>query len=163
MNITNSVPGGLSVLMSRLLANRANRRTNPAKTVRGGVAPSAASGISPETDLSKLTRLQILELLKDAMAENERLKKELAETKKQLEDKRIAIDDSESLAEASLRLAGVFAAAQHAIDLYGYNVSVERAGSASGDGSEDVDAESAAAQPEPGDSDDLSSSEEAIA
>ena len=66
---------------------------NPAKTVRGGVAPSAASGTSSETDLSKLTRLQILELLKDAMAENERLKKELAETKQQLEDKRIAIDD----------------------------------------------------------------------
>lgn|GEM_PF-2377449 len=149
--------------MSSLLANRANRRMNPAKTVRGGVAPSAASGTSSETDLSKLTRLQILELLKDAMAENERLKKELAETKQQLEDKRIAIDDSESLAEASLRLAGVFVAAQRAIDLYGYNVSVRKADGASSDSPDTEDAEGTVPQAEPEDADNLSSSEGAIA
>ena len=75
--------------------------------------------------------MQLLELLKDAVEENERLKKELAETKQQLEDKRIAIDDSESLAEAALRLAGMFAAAQKAIDLYGWNVSARRDGDVS--------------------------------
>lgn len=127
------------VLMSRLFANRTHGRVEPAKDVRGGVAPSAASGMPGQGDLSKLTRVQLLELLKDAVEENERLKKELAETKQQLEDKRIAIDDSESLAEASLRLAGMFAAAQKAIDLYGWNVSVQRDGnvsSANGEGGE---------------------------
>ncbi|MEE8682484.1 MAG: hypothetical protein ACI38S_01575 [Atopobiaceae bacterium] len=96
------------------------------------------------------------------MAENERLKKELAETKQQLEDKRIAIDDSESLAEASLRLAGVFVAAQRAIDLYGYNVSVRKADGASSDSPETEDAEGTVPQAEPEDADNLSSSEGAI-
>ncbi|MDD6706885.1 MAG: hypothetical protein PUE29_11110 [Olsenella sp.] len=97
------------------------------------------------------------------MAENERLKKELAETKQQLEDKRIAIDDSESLAEASLRLAGVFVAAQRAIDLYSYNVSVRKADGASSDSPETEDAEGMVPQAEPEDADNLSSSEGAIA
>ena len=122
---------GLSVLMSRLFTDRTTKLVNPAKPVRGGGSPSAVSGISAEYDLSKLTRLQLLELLEDAVAENERLKQELTEAKDQLADKRIAIDDSESLAEASLRLAGVFTAAQHAIDLYGWNVSMQRAGNVS--------------------------------
>lgn len=91
-------------------------------------------------DLSKLDRLQLLQLLDDAVRENERLSKELAETKerleseladahrqladarRQLEDKHIAIEESGTLAEAALRLAGIFTDAQHAIDLYAYNV-----------------------------------------
>ena len=84
-------------------------------------------------DLRKLNRVQLLRLLRDATEENERLSTELAATKerlgqaeKKLEDRRIAIADSESLAEASLRLTGMFAAAQHAIDLYGYNVAQSR-------------------------------------
>lgn len=84
-------------------------------------------------DLRKLNRVQLLRLLRDATEENERLSTELAATKERLEeaeqrleDRRIAIADSESLAEASLRLSGIFAAAQHAIDLYGYNVAQSR-------------------------------------
>lgn len=84
-------------------------------------------------DLRKLNRVQLLRLLRDATEENERLSAELAATKQRLEqaeqrleDRRIAIADSESLAEASLKLSGMFAAAQHAIDLYGYNVAQSR-------------------------------------
>jgi hypothetical protein len=84
-------------------------------------------------DLRKLNRVQLLRLLRDATEENECLSTELAATKERLEeaeqrleDRRIAIADSESLAEASLRLSGIFAAAQHAIDLYGYNVAQSR-------------------------------------
>lgn len=92
---------------------------------------TSAKGDAP--DLRKLNRVQLLRLLRDATEENERLSAELAATKErleqaeqQLEDRRIAIADSESLAEASLKLSGIFAAAQHAIDLYGYNVAQSR-------------------------------------
>ncbi|MGN0071865.1 MAG: hypothetical protein ACI361_08540 [Atopobiaceae bacterium] len=145
--------------MSRLFADRAAKKAASAEQLKGKAAPEkAAAGMPAGTDLSKLTRLQLLELLKDAVAENERLKKELAETKKQLEDKRIAIEDSESLAEASLRLAGVFAAAQRAIDLYGYNMDLQRAeaadaeegyaeeGETSAEAEEDEDASDAASE-----------------
>ncbi|WP_195839258.1 hypothetical protein [Parafannyhessea umbonata] len=92
-------------------------------------------------DLRKLNRVQLLRLLRDATEENERLSTELAATKerldeaeRKLEDRRIAIEDSESLAEASLRLTGMFAAAQHAIDLYGYNVALNTSKNVSGGG-----------------------------
>lgn len=148
--------------MSRLFADRAAKKAASAEQLKGKAEPEkAAAGMPAGTDLSKLTRLQLLELLKDAVAENERLKKELAETKKQLEDKRIAIEDSESLAEASLRLAGVFAAAQRAIDLYGYNMDLQREeaadaeegyaeeGEASAEAEEDEDASDAASEEAP--------------
>lgn len=99
----------------------------------------SAKGDAP--DLRKLNRVQMLRLLRDATEENERLSAELAATKerldeaeRKLEDRRIAIEDSESLAEASLRLTGMFATAQHAIDLYGYNVAANASKNVSGGG-----------------------------
>ncbi len=93
-----------------------------------------------DTDLQKLSRLQILQLLRDAMAENDRLRAQvddltcqLEAAQKQLRDRRIELDDSESLAEASLRLSGVFIAAQHAIDLYQYNLDLRRKGGSEAD------------------------------
>ncbi|MCH4083305.1 MAG: hypothetical protein LKF00_02905 [Olsenella sp.] len=101
-----------------------------------------ASAKADTPDLRKLNRVQMLRLLRDATEENERLSAELAATKerldqaeRKLEDRRIAIADSESLAEASLRLTGMFAAAQHAIDLYGYNVALNTSKNVSGGGS----------------------------
>lgn len=89
-------------------------------------------------DLSKLDRVQLLQLLRDAMEENDRLRAQAAdanrraeEAEKKLEDRRIQVEDSESLAEAALRLAGIFVDAQHAIDLYGYNVEQNRLGGGS--------------------------------
>lgn len=91
-----------------------------------------------DLDLSKLDRVQLLQLLRDAMEENDRLRAQAAEAtrraedaEKKLEDRRIQIEDSESLAEASLRLAGIFVDAQHAIDLYGYNVEQNKLGGGS--------------------------------
>ncbi len=147
--------------MSRLFADRAAKKAASAEHPARKASPQGdAAGMPAGTDLSKLTRLQLLELLKDAVAENERLKKELEETKKQLEDKRIAIDDSESLAEASLRLAGVFVAAQRAIDLYGYNIDLQRA---EAEGTEQEAAEEGETAAEPADGADISdaASEEA--
>lgn len=98
----------------------------------GGGAPSADPSQGHEPDLRSLSRLQLLELLKDAIAENERLKSELDEARAELEDKRIAIEESGSLAEAALRLSGIFEAAQRACDLYTANMElrVPRAGNA---------------------------------
>lgn len=117
-----------------------------------------------EPDLRKLDRLQLLQLLRDAMEENdslnqqldeanaqlsqaqseldgyrrehavtintmaanEQLRIRLAEANQRLEERRIELDDSESLAEAAMRLSGMFAAAQRAIDLYGYNVRINK-------------------------------------
>jgi hypothetical protein len=50
----------------------------------------------------------------------------VSDLQSKLDDRAIAIDNSESLADAALRLSGTFAAAQHAIDLYGYNVEARR-------------------------------------
>ena len=89
-----------------------------------GKKGSGRSDLAKGIDLGKLNRVQLLELLCDAMEENRRLESELAEANRKLDDRRIALEDSESLAEAALRLAGLFADAQHAIDLYGYNVAL---------------------------------------
>lgn len=75
-------------------------------------------------DLSKLDRLQLLRLLEDAIRENESLHQQLAEARRELRDRHMTISDSESLADASMRLAGVFEAAQRAIDLYRENKGV---------------------------------------
>lgn len=97
--------------------------------------PTPARDHADALDLSKLDRVQLLQLLRDAMEENDRLRAQVSdatrraeEAEKKLEDRRIQIEDSESLAEASLRLAGIFVDAQHAIDLYGYNVEQNKLG-----------------------------------
>ncbi len=68
--------------------------------------------------LNKLTRADLLELLIYQMKENERLKKELNEAQKKLDERKIAIETSGSIAEAALKISGIFEAAQRAVDLY---------------------------------------------
>ena len=71
-----------------------------------------------EKELRKLKRIEILELLLEQSRENERLREQLAEMNKKLEDKEIAIKESGSIAEAALKLNGIFEAAQKAADQY---------------------------------------------
>ncbi len=78
-----------------------------------------------EKELKRLTRMELLEMLIDQSREVERLRDELEETKKALEDKRIAIERSGSLAEAALALSGVFEKAQEAADLYIANIKLK--------------------------------------
>ncbi len=78
-----------------------------------------------EKELKRLTRMELLEMLIDQSREVERLRSELEETKKALEDKRIAIESSGSLAEAALALSGVFEKAQEAADLYIANIKLK--------------------------------------
>ena len=75
-----------------------------------------------EKELLKLKRSEMLEIMLAQSREIDKLRKELKETKAQLEDRRIKIRNAGSLAEASLQLTNIFAEAQKAADLYVENV-----------------------------------------
>lgn len=77
-----------------------------------------------EKELRKLGRAELLELLLEQSKENERLYELLEEKTELLEERTIAMDNAGSIAEASLQLSGVFAAAQKAADQYLDNVKV---------------------------------------
>lgn len=71
-----------------------------------------------DTQLHKLNRRQLLELMIEQSKRIDELEKELAETKAALEKKTIDIADAGSIAEASMKLNKVFEAAQQAADQY---------------------------------------------
>ena len=73
-------------------------------------------------DLSRLSRKQLLELLLRQTRRVEELEQKLSETEKKLEDRRITEREAGSIAEAALRLNGVFEAAQAAADQYLENI-----------------------------------------
>lgn len=75
-----------------------------------------------DKELRRLSRAELLQMLLDKTREADQLRKELEQTKAQLESREIRIQDAGSLAEASLKLSGVFEAAQQAADLYLENV-----------------------------------------
>lgn len=68
-----------------------------------------------EKDLKRLSRKDLLEMLLELSRENEQLRK-------QLEDRTIQIEKSGSLAEAALRLNGLFEATQAACEQYTLNI-----------------------------------------
>ena len=72
--------------------------------------------------LKNLSRKDLLELLLAQTERNEQLEKELAEVKARLEDKTIAIAQSGTMAEAALRLSGVYKAVDQAAANYLRNV-----------------------------------------
>ncbi|MCB6992786.1 DNA repair protein [bacterium 210820-DFI.6.37] len=75
-----------------------------------------------DKDLRRLNRAELLEMLLAQMEENEKLKQSLEETQKALADRRIAIDQAGTLAEAALKLNGVFDAADRAVRQYLENI-----------------------------------------
>jgi hypothetical protein len=75
-----------------------------------------------EQELRKLRRVDLLELLLDLTKENEILRAQLDQARNQLASRSIAIEKSGSLAEAALRLNGVFEAAQAACEQYTLNL-----------------------------------------
>lgn len=75
-----------------------------------------------DRELRKLSRADLLELLLKETQENERLRAELEEANKKLADRTILIENSGSLAEAALRMNGVFEAADRAVRQYLENV-----------------------------------------
>ena len=75
-----------------------------------------------DKELQRLRRSELLEILLSQQKQIESLKKELAEAKEQLEDRKLVMARSGSIAEAALKLNGIFEAAQRAADQYLFSV-----------------------------------------
>ncbi len=69
-------------------------------------------------ELKLLRRVELLELLLTLSRENEDLRDRLAKAETALEERAVVLEEAGSIAEASLRLGGVFEAAQAAADRY---------------------------------------------
>lgn len=72
--------------------------------------------------LKKLKRDELLELLLEQTKRAEALEEQLKLKDEQLKNKEIAVSEAGSLAEAAMRLNGVFEAAQQAADQYLQNI-----------------------------------------
>ena len=71
-----------------------------------------------DKELRKLRRVELLELLVDQAAEMEDLRRQLEEAREALAERELHIKESGSMAEAALRLNGVFEAADQAAQQY---------------------------------------------
>ena len=93
-----------------------------------------------DKELRKLKRTDLLELLIEQSKEVESLKKRIEELEAELADRRLMIRESGSIAEAALKLNGVFEAAEAAAQEYLENIrriseeKTQDAAGASGDG-----------------------------
>lgn len=81
-----------------------------------------------EREIRWLSRSDLLEMLLMLNKENEQLKAQLEQAEEQKRERSITIDQSGSIAEAALKLSGVFEAAQKACDEYITNVKRAHAG-----------------------------------
>ena len=75
-----------------------------------------------DRELRRLSRSDLLELLLAQRKENEQLRCILDETQAQLADRTFKINNAGSIAEASLQLSGIFAAAQDSCQYYTENI-----------------------------------------
>ena len=75
-----------------------------------------------DRELRKLKIQDLLEMLLELEEENLRLKDELAKANARLEDRDLKVSTAGSIAEAALKLNGIFEAAQAAADQYVENV-----------------------------------------
>ncbi len=75
-----------------------------------------------DTELRKLKRSELLEILLEQAKELERLEEENSTLKKQLEDRRIRVQNAGTMAEAAFALNGVFEAADAAVRQYMENI-----------------------------------------
>lgn len=71
-----------------------------------------------DKELRRLSRSELLALLLEQVEENERLQQENNDLKNQIEDRIIKIQQAGSIAEAALKLNGVFEAAEAAAKQY---------------------------------------------
>ena len=71
-----------------------------------------------DRELRKLRREDLLQILISQQSQIDELTRSLEEKTKALENRQIAIEESGSIAEAALKLNGVFAQAQEAADQY---------------------------------------------
>lgn len=69
-------------------------------------------------ELRKLRREDLLEIMIEQQKQLNMLRQELEDTRKQLEDRRILIQNAGSIAEAALQMQDIFSRAQKAADEY---------------------------------------------
>ena len=75
-----------------------------------------------EKELKRLNRKQLLELLLLQIERADKLEEQLKQAEAKLESRELSQQQAGSIAEAALKLSGVFEAAQAAADLYLENV-----------------------------------------
>lgn len=75
-----------------------------------------------ERELKKISRVDLLEMLLAQSKELEQLHRELDMAKAELANRKIALEESGNIADAALKLNGVFEAAQAAAEQYVENV-----------------------------------------
>ena len=75
-----------------------------------------------DKELRKLRRVELLELLVDQAAEMEELRRQLDQANQALAERELHLKEAGSIAEAALRLNGVFEAAQAAAQQYLDNI-----------------------------------------
>lgn len=75
-----------------------------------------------DKELRRLKKYELLEILYEQEKEISRLNDELSAVKEELEEKKIKIESSGSIAEACLKLTSIFEEAQKAADQYLYNI-----------------------------------------
>lgn len=71
-----------------------------------------------DKELRRMSRKELLEMLITQMQENKKLKEELAQAKKELDERTIILDEAGSIAEAALKLNEIFEAADRAAKQY---------------------------------------------
>ena len=81
-----------------------------------------------DKELRRLSRRQLLEMLVIQKKENTRLRQELERARAALIERRIAIDQSGTMAEAALRRNQVFEAADRAAKQYLQNIKAQAEG-----------------------------------
>ncbi len=84
----------------------------------GGQTAKAGGKRMTDKELKKLTRLQLLELLVEQGKELDRQRTRAERAEKKLRERNVLLGEAGSIAEAALRIQGVFEAAQEAADQY---------------------------------------------
>lgn len=77
-----------------------------------------------DKELQKLKRAELLEIMLNMKSENEALKIENDKLRLSLNNKEITLQETGSIAEASLKLNGIFQSAQEAADVYIENIRI---------------------------------------
>lgn len=75
-----------------------------------------------DRQLRKASRVDLLKLLLEQKRENMALQEEIQQLRGQLQQRQIAVDQSGTLAEAALKLSGIFDAAETACQYYTENI-----------------------------------------
>ncbi len=84
--------------------------------------PNKDKSKDKKNPLKKLKRQELLELLLEQTKRAEALEEELKKKNEELKNKKIALEESGSIAEAALRLNSVFEAAEKAAEQYLQNI-----------------------------------------